>query len=262
MEKRPPWSVILFNRIVPLFDPSTLDRVNRALGPPLRYPDGSLQFDYANSDDAKWSMHDEMGTTPLFNGGLIKLDSTRGLAAFGDRWFTIIYGGEYCPGEDSFLCGVSPKEWPAERNLANLQFTVMFRRRLSQATRDAFMEDFSKHFLSLSSGGLFSEGPLMVNPPEVRFREKRADMWLDARNSGQLTVMSLILRALEFGHEVATVEMAVFNYNDPTRVDVAIETNRNVLKQKGLPIDEAAEQEYRQEWEGRGPTIILPLRFK
>jgi hypothetical protein len=256
-------AIILFHRILPLIGEKALRTAERRLGSVLRYPDGTLQFDCPDAIAAENASRD-IGLFQFLFDQTISSTLSRNLAAFPEQCYSFYYGGDYQRrlGEDEFIAGRGSgmKHWPGEYRLEDILFTIWFRRRPSNDVRAALAGEIGAWLASVAEAGLWSEGPVLPIVPHMQFRGKRADIRLDASRSGPHTLMYLILTALEFGHRVAPVGSAVFNYDDPLARQTMIECIRNATMFTGVKFDKEDERKWlEQELGGPGPMLELPL---
>lgn len=250
---------ILFHRILPLFPDETLRRAERLVGPPLCYPDGSLQFDIPSRN-----IHVKFVESLSMLELLPQLSDTwmQSLAPFPPNNYTLFYGHEYqlLLGEPHFQAGVGNVVWPGEYQLADMLFTVWFRRRPPKTIRMQFVRCLSEWLSSMSSRGLSGEGHVSAVSTEVEFRGGRADVYLNLSRTGMNTILWLLLTALEFGHAVAPIESAVFNHDDPESIRAMIESIRASAKFAGSECTDADIERWRiTNSGGAGPVIKVSL---
>lgn len=251
--------LILFHRILPLLPANRLREVERLTGPPLRYPDASLQFEILDK-----SVNREVITSLGIHMMSDRIERTwmRNLTTFPQKRYFLYYSSDYerLIGPSGFGAIAGNKVWPGEHRLNDLLFTVWFKRRPGKNVREAFVRHLSDWLRAVSVSGFDTEGPVSAVEPEVEFRGRRANLRLNLERTGMHTVIWLILTMLEFGHSVAPVESATFNYDDPESERTFIECMHAQAKYTGATLTEDEIAKWRVDNSGgAGPSIRVPL---
>ena len=258
----PSSDLLLFHRILPLFDEAALQRTEQKAGPPFRYPDGSLHF--VIRDRAVYASIADDLLLDLVAEESIQDTHFRNLAPLPPASYVLYYGGTYhrLIGEDRYSAGtgIAPKNWPGDYLLDDLQVTVWFRTPPDESVRDRFARRVGDWLRSMSPAGIFGEGPVTTVRPEIEFRGKRASLHFDVSRTGPHTVIWFVLSMLDFGHAVLPVSGTVFNEDDPLAVKTTIECARNAARHTDSEFTEADEKKWLEDRVGGpGPSILLPL---
>lgn len=168
------------------------------------YPDGSLWSD----DLPYWGrLVDWLRKTHYYGIGSTDF---RPLAPFGGDQqpppqCTLIYPAWYAAlvSESTILNEVSPRNYSSvnewEHDLAHLRVTISIHKRMNKAAAIEFAEVVRDWYSQIGSKGVFGEGGISLRSPLVHYRGREVGIEIDASSSGQETLNSLVLAALNWG---------------------------------------------------------------
>lgn len=167
------------------------------------YPDGSLW-----SDDLQYSarLSDWIRRTNYYGTGSTAF---RPLAPFGGDQeaapdYILQYPAWYAAlvSESTILAEVGPREVPVnewEYDLAHLRVTISIHKKMTKATAIELGEVVRDWYSQIGSKGVFDEGGVALRSPLMHYRGREVGIEIDASNSGQETLNSLVLAALNWG---------------------------------------------------------------
>jgi hypothetical protein len=171
--------------------------------PSLRfYPDGSMYW-----RDDTGSLHRQMcdifrRTEPAYVGH----SRFRPLASFGNRCYLLTYPGSYAEllgkyDESGLHIGPAGGRpiTPNEYDLQHMHVMVVCRRKLSPAAPKELADAVRTWFATVGSKGVFGESGISRLGPTLRYVDRLACFELDAHESGEHTLNSLILAILNWG---------------------------------------------------------------
>lgn len=168
------------------------------------YPDGSLW-----SGDLPYStrLYDSLRASEYYGTGS---SAFRPLAPFGGDQeaapqYTVTYPAWYAAlvSESTILNEVSPgicspvNEW--EYGLSHLRVTIALHKKMSKSTAIELAEVVRKWFSQIGSKGVFGEGGICLRSTLMHYRGREVGIEIDASGSGQETLNSLVLAALNWG---------------------------------------------------------------
>lgn len=167
------------------------------------YPDGSLW-----SDDLPYSgrLSDWIRRTNYYGAGSTAF---RPLAPFGGDQdaapqYVLQYPAWYAAlvSESTILNEVGPREVPVnewEHDLAHLRVTISIHKKMSKATALELAEVVRDWHSEIGSKGVFDERGVSLRSSLMHCRGRKVGFEIDASNSGQETLNSLVLAALNWG---------------------------------------------------------------
>lgn len=167
------------------------------------YPDGSLW-----SGDLPYltRLHGWLRLTEYYGTGSTAF---RPLAPFGGDQdaiprYTLQYPAWYAAlvSESTILAEVGPREVPVnewEYDLAHLRVTISIHKKMSKTTAIELAEVVREWYSQIGSKGVFGEGGVALRSPLMRYHGRKVGIEIDASNSGQETLNSLVLAALNWG---------------------------------------------------------------
>jgi hypothetical protein len=253
-----PIGVLLHSRGLGLFNRESVKLLTLGYKS-FAYPDGTIEFDCG----------DDAGADRLFRALPViaanhKTIYFRNLLGYPLRRYILVYAKTYFDRiEDAGLglgAGVLdffPGEWKREC----LQFTITFRRRPSQRAVKELLHRFSSLFRATRRVGLDSEGPLLFAKKSIAIRGTRAEMYVDASRTGPRTLVWPLLEALNFGHDIIPVELAVYNQDDEVNIQMSLEGARTAYTVCNMPWTEQYEREFLERARGGlgEPTRTYPV---
>ena len=178
------------------------------------YPDGTLLIEGGNSSHKLWDLI--VRKQLVASGGIWEPVGFAALEPFPHKLCALWYTTDYreALGELSFTV-VFPgmRTCPTkDYQLENLQISVLFKRKPTPEVRQRFATCLGDLFHSVSSQGMFGDGPIKPMSRELEFRGPLAQFRVDASRSGQDTLNWLLLSVLNFGYEVSAVQQFFFDH--------------------------------------------------
>jgi hypothetical protein len=261
-----PVSKLLHSKALEFFEPDHLARGISDCSP-FEYPDGSLEFSVASfpaGDELKQSylrLIPRPADIPLTAGY-----GFRNLIVFPLRRYWITLRNDYydLSREEGFAIGTvgaGGNYYPGEQKTNDLLFSVGLLHKPTKRVTAALAERLTNWLRSVREHGIDSEGPVWPVYPQIQVTRKRVDIHLDVSKTGPRTLVWLILEMLNFGHEVAAIDSALFNSDDEEAIRWAIEGSRRAAVRRGSKFTAEDEEKYLIERAGGPPgeRVVIPL---
>ena len=213
--------LVIFLRNRSLSFDNVLYRERHPGGAVEQFPDGSLLIRGEVADGYARKAWETIGQVASFGKDVAQHATVRDLAGFGPyRRYRFLYLADYherLGGNSGFLVipvGLGQFVSKGEYELGALPVTVRFYSRVARDAMLAFRDTVERWSSSVSTCGVFGEGPARLLSAEIAFQGLFATFVIDASRSGQNTLNWLTLLVLGFGIETHPVRAIQYDSVD------------------------------------------------